>query len=146
MTRYDETDDAGIAALLTGRKVTKVAEDAVLLDDGTRLQFVGNDGGCACSSGCYDLTELNGVDNVITRVELVNEPDDDMSPDDGTYRIFVYADNERINLATFVGTDGNGYYGTGYQIHVLAPDPAVARTLDVAERTVEKAREARADA
>jgi hypothetical protein len=115
---YTEADAEKISNLLMGRTVTKVADDRLILDNGTELLLVGNDGGCACSAGCYDLTELNGVDNVITSVVLDNRPDGDYTPGDGTYRIFVFANNERINLATFTGTDGNGYYGTGYTIHV----------------------------
>lgn len=118
---YDETDHAEIERLLVGRRVTKVSEDTLTLDDGRLLKFVGNDGGCACSAGCYPLTELNDVDNVITSVEFEDEPGGDDYPDDryeGHYKIFVFADNRRINLATFEGSDGNGYYGTGYAIHV----------------------------
>lgn len=119
---YDETDKAKIEQLLVGRKVTKVADDTLLLDDGRKLQFVGNDGGCACSAGCYDLTELNGVDNIITKVEFVDSPAGDGEEGEGHYKIFVFADNRQINLATFDGSDGNGYYGTGYQIHVMPAD------------------------
>jgi hypothetical protein len=115
---YTEEDTEKISNLLTGRTVTKVADDRLILDNGTELLLVGNDGGCACNAGCYDLTELNGVDNVITSVVLDNSPDGEDTPGEGTYRIFVFANNERINLATFTGTDGNGYYGTGYTIHV----------------------------
>lgn len=121
MTQYDETNKAEIESLLLGRRVTKVADDTLVLDDGRRLRFVGNDGGCACSAGCYDLKELNGVDNVITKVEFEDAPNgDDYRAEgyEGHYRIFVFADNVRVNLATFEGTDGNGYYGTGYSITV----------------------------
>lgn len=116
---YYQKDE--ITRLLVGRKVVKVAEDTVQLDDGRRLRFVGNDGGCACSAGCYDLTELNGVDNVITAVEFVDSPDADDWDAGGHYKIFVFADNQKINLATFEGSDGNGYYGSGYSIEVLGP-------------------------
>ncbi|HWB38395.1 MAG TPA: hypothetical protein VHA75_20455 [Rugosimonospora sp.] len=122
---YDQDDHAELRALLLGRKVTKAASDHLLLDDGTVLKLFGNDGGCACSAGCYDLTELNGTDNVITSVEFEDNPGGDDVPwsvresrgYDGVYRIFVLAGDRRINLATFEGSDGNGYYGTGY--HVL---------------------------
>lgn len=114
----DETNKAEIEALLVGRTVTKVADDTLLLDDGRRLQFVGHEGGCSCGAGDYDLTELNGVDNVITEVEFVDSPDGDYDDGDGHYRIFVFADNVRVNLATFEGSDGNGCYGTGYSIHI----------------------------
>ncbi len=122
---YHQRDD--ITALLLGRTVTKVDKDKLRLDDGRVLKLIGNDGGCACSAGCYDLTELNGTDNVITYVEFSDNPagdycdvDETNDEDDyGTYKIFVFADNKKINLATFAGTDGNGYYGPGYRIEVM---------------------------
>lgn len=119
MSALFEHDADAITALLMGRTVVKVSASELLLDNGTRLTLVGNDGGCSCSAGCYDLTELNGCDNVITNVELFNSPDSEYGDGgEGVYKIFVYADNEKINLATFEGTDGNGYYGTGYSITV----------------------------
>lgn len=124
---YDQDAHGAIALLLLGHAVSKVADDHLLLDDGTLLRLVGNDGGCACSAGCYDLTALNGVENIITAVEFEDEPEGD-DPDlwdaDGAYRIFVFAGNERINLATFEGSDGNGYYGTGYHLMVRLPGGA----------------------
>jgi hypothetical protein len=39
--------------------------------------------------------------------------------DYGTYRIFVFADAVEINVAEFVGSDGNGYYGTGFTLTVV---------------------------
>lgn len=113
-----ETDHDELANLLVGHKVTKVSNTDLVLDDGTRLSFVGNDGGCSCSAGCYDLTELNGTDNIITNVEFHDSPTDDSGVGEGVYEIFIYADNRRINLARFEGDDGNGYYGTGYTVRV----------------------------
>lgn len=114
---YNETQKDEITALLVGRKVIKVADDTLELDDGRRLRFEGNADCCAY----YDLTELNGVDNIITKVEFLDDPAGDEYPDEatGTYKIFVYADNAKINLATFEGTDSNGYYGTGYSIDIV---------------------------
>lgn len=120
-----------ITDLLMGRKVTKVDGEHLLLDDGTVIKAIGHDGGCACSAGCYDLSVLNGVDNIITRVEFDYRPASDYGkpersghPDDpadewtGYYRIFVFAEDQQINLMQFDGSDGNGYYGTGYEILV----------------------------
>lgn len=115
---YDEVDT--IRNLLIGKTVRKVADDRLVLSDGTVLQLVGNVGCCGCGSGDYDLTELNGVDNIITAVEFDDCPGGDGS--EGHYRIFVFADAQRVNLATFEGSDGNGYYGTGYHIRVRAPE------------------------
>ena len=118
MRMLREENPVEIADLLMGHKVTKVLENVLVLDNGTTLQFEGNMGCAGCASGGYDLTELNGTDNIITAVSLVNDPSGDDIDGSGIYRIFVYADNKIINLATFEGTDGNGWYGTGYTIDV----------------------------
>jgi hypothetical protein len=117
-----EGDHDAIRELLMGRRVEKVGEDTLRLDNGVTLRLAGNVGGCSCGAGDYDLTELNGVDNVITKVEFEDSPDSEYDDKEGgTYRIFVFADNQRVNLATFEGSDGNGYYGTGYSIEVRPP-------------------------
>lgn len=123
--QYDQDDEAQISELLVGRKVTKVSDNTLLLDDGTELVVKGNEGGCACSAGDYDLTELNGVDNAIMSVSVerrdksAEERDaDEYWEGDEVYTIFVYAENKQIKLAEFEGSDGNGYYGTGFQLIV----------------------------
>ena len=135
--RLNEDNRKEITNLLMGRKVTKVDGEHIQLDDGTVIKAIGHDGGCACSAGCYDLSVLNGVDNIITRVEFDYHPASDYDPYDGPndakrcdpeqadwtghYRVFVYADNQQINLMQFDGSDGNGYYGTGFEILVRPP-------------------------
>lgn len=127
----NEENQEDIAALLFGRRVEKVDGEHLLLDDGTLIKAIGHDGGCGCDAGCYDLSVLSGVDNAITSVEFdyrpasddedpvrSGHPDDPVSPYEGYYRIFVYAENEKINLMQFDGSDGNGYYGTGFEILV----------------------------
>jgi hypothetical protein len=132
VTSLREEDRDEITSLLMGRKVEKVDGEHLLLDDGTVIKAIGHDGGCACSAGCYDLSVLNGVDNIITRVEYDYQPAGDWKrekpevphPDDpedewtGWYRVFVFADNQQINLMQFDGSDGNGYYGTGFELLV----------------------------
>lgn len=121
MPTYNETCTEEIQALLVGRKVTKIDESTLLLDDGSVLQLEGNDGCGGCASGWYELTELNECDNIITQVELVSELGNYSENVDQVYSIFVYADARKINLARFEGTDGNEYYGTGFTIHVTLP-------------------------
>lgn len=118
-TLYSGAHD-DIRALLLGHRIARVDEHTLRLDDGTVLELPDTDGGCACSAGCYDLKVLNGVDNVITSVEFLDDPTGDDYPEDaaGTYSIFVFAGDQRVNLATWEGSDGNGYYGTGYRIEV----------------------------
>ena len=129
---YEDTQS--IVDALLGRRIVKLEKPPVsaysmgkaqiLLDDGTVLLLEGRDGGCACSAGCYSLehlASLGDVDNIITNVVFHNDPAADPQEDKGEYSIFVFADNKKINLATFEGHDGNGYYGTGYYITVRKP-------------------------
>ena len=123
----DHEDKKEIRNLLLGRKVERVDNEHLLLDDGTVIKAIGREGGCVCCAGDYELWVLNGVDNVITAVEFDYAPGIEGRsnwPDDheGYYRIFVYADNQKINLMQFDGSDGNGYYGTGFEILVRKGD------------------------
>lgn len=136
----DHTDHEAIEALLVGRRVVaaergdatipdaeyswdSTAEGLLTLDDGTRIYVKGNEGGCACSAGDYELTHLAAVDNVITSVRFEDHPSGDEFEDyEGWYRIFVVADAVEVNIASFEGSDGNGYYGTGYDLWVQRAD------------------------
>lgn len=105
--------------VLVGRTVTKVADDQLQLDDGRNLFITGNDGCGGCSSGWYEVTALNECPiNAIMDVQLVEEDDGTGSSRDTTYRLFVLAQDERIELVTAEGTDGNGWYGTGFWVNV----------------------------
>lgn len=143
----NEEDRDEIEALLLGRRVVSAEEGKLVLDDGVVIEALGHEGGCSCGAGDYDLAVLNRVDNVITRVDFDYHPGEDEQyqfdwetgayrelaprcehPDNppagshtGFYRIFVYAEQELINLVQFNGTDGNGYYGTGFELRVRVP-------------------------
>lgn len=108
---------------LLGRRVISVNTVGntgyIELDDGSTLELHPNIGGCACGAGDYELTELNTCDNMIMNVEFEDNPGGDYQENyDGYYRIFVFAENEKIKLMEIQGSDGNGYYGTGYWIAV----------------------------
>lgn len=121
---YDETDFKKIQKLLMGRKVEVVScnedEGILRLDNGIELIIVPNSGCGGCSSGWYYLTELNGVDNAITNVELVEEEtfDEEWGETETSYKIFVFCEDWKLKLLQVDGTDGNGYYGSGYDIWV----------------------------
>lgn len=143
-TTYTENDEDGIAAVLIGRRIvaaemgrfdypgrgkySELAEGRLVLDNGTVLYLTGNEGGCSCSAGCYPLQRVATADNVITRVRVECAPhgddfDDDTDRDWGAYRIFVFSGATEINVADFAGSDGNGYYGTGFELCVVVPGP-----------------------
>lgn len=92
----------------------------LVLDNGMVVYLAGNDGGCACSAGCYDLEKVATVDDIITDVRVHADPAGDDESGEGVYRIYVVADATEINVAEFSGSDGNGYYGTGFHV-VITP-------------------------
>src|SRR6476619_3055444 len=120
MTTYYENNHDEIKELLLGHKITNVdlEKGTATLDDDTVLELHGNEGCGGCNSGWYDLTVLNSVDNIITNVEFLDEPDEEYRERGCLYQIFAFADNQKINFATFEGSDGNAYYGSGYSIKV----------------------------
>lgn len=102
-----------------------IADGYLILDDGTQVFINANEGCGGCSNGWYQLKTLSTVDNIITGVRLRDDAVGDNSPysysEEHSYKIFVYADNQEINLIQIDGDDGNGYYGTGYEITVVFP-------------------------
>lgn len=147
MQTLHEYDEDEIAELLIGRRVVEAeagdfrrpddnrwagaVTGRLRLDDGTVVLVAPNEGSCTCSAGDYYLESIAKVDNIITSVKLVNDPDGDDArtynydtdeyegPKPEGYKIFVYCDNTEINLMHIDGSDGNGYYGTGYELIVL---------------------------
>lgn len=116
----NECNEKEIKELLLGHKiVADEASDSLVLDSGTLLQINPNIGCGGCESGNYCLQHIASVNNAITNVELVEDYDDDYYKH---YRIFVIADGMTTELLDVYGTDGNGYYGTGYEIDVYLPD------------------------
>ena len=125
----DQNDEDKVKALLLGHSIRKVSETELELDDGTKLTIQPNGGCGGCWRGSYAITELNGCENLITDVSVdVASGDPNDSEPDLVYRIFVMAVDKRINLLTVEGSDGNGYYGTGYEIKVTPPDISQIQT------------------
>lgn len=122
--RLDECDEKEIKELLIGRKVKVVVDDGqsatLELDNGLILEVLANEGCGGCSNGWYSIWNLNNIDNAITNVEFECDNLDPEENDwnDTSYKIFVFCEDTRINLLDITGSDGNGYYGTGYSITV----------------------------
>ena len=115
-----EQNEKEIEELLLGHKVTVDDCDNLVLDNGVVLKIYPNIGCYGCESGNYYLEHISSVNNAITNVEFVEEFEDDCYYEH--YKIFVIADGMTTELLDVYGTDGNGYYGTGYTIDVYMPD------------------------
>lgn len=114
-----EQNEKEIEELLLGHKVTVDDYDNLVLDNGVVLQINPNIGCGGCESGNYYLEHIASVNNAITNVEFVDDFDAEYYKH---YKIFVVADGMTTELLDVYGTDGNGYYGTGYTIDVYVPD------------------------
>lgn len=117
-----ECNKKEIEELLLGHKVVAYeADNLLVLDNGVLLQINPNIGCNGCGSGSYYLRHITSVNNAITNVEFVEEYDDDKYQYKH-YKIFVIANGMTTELLDVCGTDGNGWYGTGYTIDVCIPD------------------------
>lgn len=105
-----------LESLLLGHSVTIENDDTLVLDNGTRLEVRPNNGCGGCTSGNYWIDAINGAENVITRVDTSFEEDD--RGEGETTTIFVYSGAVRTELLSITGSEGNGYYGYGYELVV----------------------------
>lgn len=127
--QHDDTNE--LKELFLGRKVINISEDnmghAVLaLDNGAIATVIPNQGSC-CSNGDYFLTSIKEFDHVITNVkvesvERYESPNDNGWGDGMDHRYSLYFYSAGIsagdNAVVITGSDGNGYYGTGFEIKV----------------------------
>lgn len=127
---HDEAFEKKLSKELVGRRIVEIDKQSdqigyLILDNGTRLKLVGNEGCGGCGNGWYYLDELNTCSNVITSVTLgCEQPGESWGEEYGVYRLYVFAENEKICAASYSGGD-NGYYGEGFSVHVEVETPKV---------------------
>lgn len=107
-----------IKDLLLFRKIIKAEKldeqtAKLTLDNGVEIITEGNEGCGGCGNGWFYLDELNKCENAITNVEYCIDGD----YDDVVYKLFVFAEDKKINCLQYSGYD-NGYYGTGFDVYV----------------------------
>lgn len=124
--------EEAIKNLFIGKMVTKAESNELTLSDGTVLQIIPNEGGCVCGAGDYWLENINKFENVITNVEVKeNTAEDDCT----VYQLFVYSGGVSTSVADIKGDDGNGYYGTGFDIYVkYAPGPEPKEFVNIFDK------------
>lgn len=107
-------NEVGLAELLVGRSIVETEGETLILDDGTELAVVGNEGCGGCPSGFYSVERVSTFPNAITSVSVVESE----KSGETVYSLYVYAEGVFGEVATITGDDGNGYYGTGFRIYV----------------------------
>ena len=112
----DEDAIDRLKKLLIGHTLKKIDDDKLITDNGYILEFEGNDGCGGCCSGNYYIEKLDGCNNLITNVELKETCLDNDT--EYRYEIFVYTENDKIQILQCDGNDGNGWYGSGYWIYI----------------------------
>lgn len=118
---FDGEDLDELKKVLLYRKIVEVSfneyQGYMTLDDGTKLRLVANEGCGGCGNGWYYLTELNKCDNAITDVSI----EYDTHNYDEVIKVFVIAEDRRIQIVNVEGDKGNGYYGRGFEVWVEKP-------------------------
>lgn len=118
---FDGEDLDELKKVLLYRKIVEVSfneyQGYMTLDDGTKLKLVANEGCGGCGNGWYYLTELNKCDNAITDVSI----EYDTHNYDEVIKVFVIAEDRRIQIVNVEGDEGNGYYGRGFEVWVEKP-------------------------
>lgn len=102
---------------LVGKRITKITDEKIVLDNGTVLLIEPNEGCDGCSAGWaeMDIDPYNlNIEAAVMNVEYKDT--DDIRSD--SFKIFIYmADNTSITMEGNNGND-NGYYGSGFWVTV----------------------------
>ena len=102
---------------LVGKRITKITDEKIVLDNGTVLDIEPNEGCGGCSAGWAEMDIDPYNPNIEAAVMNVEYKDTDKIRSD-SFKIFIYmADNTSITMEGNNGND-NGYYGSGFWVTV----------------------------
>ena len=104
-------DEASLNEAFVGRKVIEVTDDTFILDDGSRLTVIPNEGCGGCGNGWYDIESIASFDHVITGVQV------NVDPREEHFSLIFYSVGIEGKGLEVTGGD-NGYYGTGFSVRV----------------------------
>lgn len=128
ITLDQNSDDGLYTQILRGRYVTRIDGSTITLDNGTELHIQGNEGCGGCGNGWYWLEQVYKQGSRRARIMSAYVAYDEEDKDEegpSVYTIFVMVDGNptQLPLATVRGSDGNGYYGTGFTITATIKTP-----------------------
>ena len=135
ITLNQDSDDGLYTQLIRGRYVTRIDGSTITLDNGTELHIQGNEGCGGCGNGWYWLEQVYKQGSRRTRIMSAYVAYDEEDKDEegpSVYTIFVMVDGNptQLPLATVRGSDGNGYYGTGFTLTAtIQKPPTVTATV-----------------
>lgn len=104
-------DEARLNEAFVGRKVIEVTDDTFILDDGSKLTVVPNEGCGGCGEGWYEISSIASFDHVITGVKV------DADRYETHFNLIFYSVGIQGKGLEVTGGD-NGYYGTGFSVRV----------------------------
>lgn len=116
MEKIYHDDQDSINELFVGRKVVYARDEVLELDDGTTIRVIPNEGCGGCESGWFYLKKISESNNAITSAEIEHVYGEDDYTE--VYKIVVYAEGVGEDLVVVEGSEGNGYYGTGFSLKV----------------------------
>lgn len=116
--------------LLVGRRIVEVKDEGydnsgLVLDNGTTIYVVPNEGCGGCTTGRWRIERIDKVDSAITDVrweEKTFNYDENYEEDcDTRVKIFVYteSDVEAKEILTLEGYEDNGFYGEGFELFLV---------------------------
>ena len=107
---------------LIGRRIVKLEDQAMILDDGTRLAFIA--GSDCCARGWIDsFKAIENLDQAtITRVEEV-ELEEDKEFYEEHYRVTIFGGDRRLAELDHTIDHSNGYYTSAVEVEVIKGKP-----------------------
>ena len=110
---------------LIGHRIVELEDTAMVLDDGTRLEFmVGSD--CCALGGIDSFKAIKNLEQAtVTAVTEVKVPDKD-DPDgiyEGHYRVTIFGGDRRLAELDHTIDHSNGYYTSAVDVNVIKGKP-----------------------
>lgn len=132
---YEELSAKTLKELLFGRLIVDVRPgdknyfggldtSALVLDDGTTVYVVPNEGCGGCVTGNWWIDKIAATNNAVTDVRWVTDnyhSNPDIGDCNERVQIFVYTESstEAKEALPLAGYEDNGFYGYGFELYLV---------------------------